>query len=573
MSGKLTKQQKKNAKNRAAKREAKIVQQIEHGGKIKGKGDYSLSDIVSGVKNAVSKVVTPFTYEPSTGVGKAASRVAERLADTFEIPGAKYLGNAAGWFTKLLGFGDYKVQVNSLMGQTWRPSPEQSAEGNSPPLFQSVNGSTSDVVLVHREFVGNVLSSINFRATTVPVNAGSNVLFPWLSRMASLYEEYQFLGLVFEYKSTSATAVGTTSSAMGTVIMATDYDCYDNAFQTKRAMEAAEFSVSGAPYDHFMAPIECDPRRNNSKLFFVNYGITDFTQAKGDARNEVMCNFTYATEGQQAADTVIGELWVTYHVRLSRPILESAAPSSTYTQHVYGVITTAGVATLVGNSYIGSASFTPTIVGTGAGLRLKLASVSPLLLKGQYMIVVRCQTQGVSTTITLAAPTTPGWINEGGMTYPTHGYSVSGVANAGLEAWAIANSSTASFSTSPHQLTSAAIVETDDVGDATSVNLYYCSEFTMLFDCWILPFNASVSVTETLQQKVERLERELQAQNAEKVKWLQAQSVSSSSRDPAPDEDEPGAAAVSSAFAYSAKQTKLPPDGWEAVLKQKNGVR
>lgn len=42
----------------------------------------------------------------------------------------------------------------------------------------------------------------------------------------------------------------------------------------------------------------------------------------------VLGNFTVGTEGQQTDGDEIGELWVTYHVKLSRPILKSYAPTT-----------------------------------------------------------------------------------------------------------------------------------------------------------------------------------------------------------------------------------------------------
>lgn len=170
--------------------------------------------------------------------------------------------------------------------------------------------------------MGNVLSSTAFRATKYVVNPGNSILHPWMSKLASLYEEYDLQGMVLEYKPTSATAVGTVSSAMGAVIMASDYDPYDENFSSKRAMEAAEYSTSGAPFELQMHPIECDSRRNVLRNQYVVPGISNVSDAAGDARFSVHCCTTIATEGQQIDDTVIGELWVTSHYRFSRPILE-----------------------------------------------------------------------------------------------------------------------------------------------------------------------------------------------------------------------------------------------------------
>lgn len=267
----------------------------------------------------------------------------------------------------------------------WRnKSVEQQPYVASPPSFGS-DKKGSDIVFAHREYVMDVKSSVDFKATTLPINPGNPKMFPWMSRIASLYEEYELLGLLFEYRSTSATAVGTTSSGMGVVVMATDYDCYDNNFTTKRQMEAAEFSSAAVPFETFLHPIECDPRRNVLNERYVVPGIVDYTDAKGDARLSVHGNFTIATEGQQTDDSTIGELWVTYHLRLSRPVLE-ASSATLYSAHSWGGVGSDGAVTISGTK-VSNGWRPPVYVNTGSGttnaLQIKNTSCK---LRGNYLI-------------------------------------------------------------------------------------------------------------------------------------------------------------------------------------------
>lgn len=260
------------------------------------------------------------------------------------------LGDAGSWLAKAFGFGRYTISRNSLMKPMVRGGPggarvENMPEVAAPPVF--ANGEGSDIIITHREFVANVKSSINFTTTTYPINPGNPILYPFFSRIASLYEEFDIMGQLMEYRPTSATAVGTTSSAMGVVIMATDYDCYDSNFTSKRQMEAAEFSSAAVPFETFIHPIECDRARNVLSQQYVVPGIIDASQAPGDRRLSVLGNFTIATEGQQADNTDIGELWVTYHIRVSRPCLQSYVQSSSlYAAVGIGSVTTSGVPTI-----------------------------------------------------------------------------------------------------------------------------------------------------------------------------------------------------------------------------------
>jgi len=279
--------------------------------KIKGHGDYSIGDFAK-------TVVKPFVDDtPSKGlVNKAARFAGSKLGDLTGIPGAgEALGNAGAWLARVIGFGDYTVRRNSFMNSNPNNNPMCC---NSGVAQFSTSGGFS---FSHREYVMDITSSINFSNQGYLINAGNPLLFPWLFRLASNYEEYEFLGLVFEFKSTSATAVGSTNTGLGTLIMATDYDCIDSNYSNKQAMEIADFATSSAPCHDQIHPVECDPRRNVMRKFFVQ-NATTLAGYPDDPRFSVLGNFQIATSGVQSP-SVVGELWVSYHVRLSKPQIAS----------------------------------------------------------------------------------------------------------------------------------------------------------------------------------------------------------------------------------------------------------
>lgn len=339
-----------------ARKQAQKMRRATRPQKVRGHGSYSMPPEANPNKAMVSAPKQPGS------VNKFARAAGEALGQSISyIPGlgklipaplisaaSSALGDAGSWLARAFGFGRYDVRRNSL----YRPRPntrggpggaqvEDMPYVASPPQFGSTKKG-SDIVFAHREYIGDVKSSINFTATTYPINPGNNQMFPWMSRVAGLFEEYEMLGCLFEYRSTSATAVGTTSSGMGVVVMATDYDCYDQNFTTKRQMEAAEFSSAAVPFETFLHPIECDRSRNVLAQEYVVPGITKYSDAPGDARLSVLGNFTIATEGQQVDGTTIGELWVTYHVKLSRPVLESTTTTSVYSMHGWGQVSDTG---------------------------------------------------------------------------------------------------------------------------------------------------------------------------------------------------------------------------------------
>jgi hypothetical protein len=319
-SSKKQKQQNKTVKKQQIKMATTKPQR-----KVKGRGAYTFKDFGQDISTNLVQGV-----ESKGLVNKTARFVGEGLGDLTGIPGAgKLLGNATSWLSRAFGFGSYKIKRNSLM--------------NSDVSVFADNGG---MTFSHREFVTDITSSTAFANTVYPINAGNPVLFPFLSKLASNYEEYEFLGLIFTFKSTSALAVGTTNAALGTVIMATEYDVYAPVYGNKQTMEVGDFACSSPPSQSQIHPVECDPRQNVMKKLFVQPS-TNLASLPDDARFSMMGLFQIATSGMQAASS-IGELWVSYHVRLTKPRIVSAITNGLYQAHLQYVTngnpTTSGTA-------------------------------------------------------------------------------------------------------------------------------------------------------------------------------------------------------------------------------------
>jgi hypothetical protein len=139
---------------------------------------------------------------------------------------------------------------------------------------------------------------------------------------------YNFEGLIFEFKSTSADALNSTNTALGVVIAATNYDVLDPNFSGKRQMEAYEFCTSTKPSCSMIHPVECKKGLNVLENMYVTQVQTPASlPANSDARLYYIGNFQLATEGMQAASN-IGEVWVSYQVRLMRPKLPTPVGSA-----------------------------------------------------------------------------------------------------------------------------------------------------------------------------------------------------------------------------------------------------
>jgi hypothetical protein len=308
----------KNFVKNAVRRKKKITAAVmkRTGTNIRGRGAYSLSDLWNDVS-------TPFRHTESVSnlnkiVRSGASALGTELTGSSTL--GRYAGNVASWFTKLMGSGTYTVKGNSVMA-----GPEPGIATFKP------NGST---VVTHREFIKDITGSTGFTNSGYLLNPGNADLFPWLSTMALNYEQYEWLGLAFEFK--SSCSFSTATGNLGTVIMATDYDALDANFASKREMEIADFSGSASPVNTFMHFIECAPKQSVLRQMYVQQGnvVEDYPD---DPRFSIPGRFQLGTQGMPS-EFVIGELWVTYHVKLMKPTIAPASASSTAWASYQGII-------------------------------------------------------------------------------------------------------------------------------------------------------------------------------------------------------------------------------------------
>lgn len=251
----------------------------------------------------------PYKYP---GVGRKVGQFAGGAIGTaFGNPAiGSAIGGAVGQGAHSLmkavtGFGDYQVTANSLVYNR-----------DAVPEF-----SVSDRVthVRHKEFVGDVRGSTAFAIQSYAINPANAMLFPWLSGISDNYEQWVCQGMIFEFKTTSATAVSSTNTALGTVILATQYNSLAPQFTNKIQMENYEYAQSVVPCDSAMHAIECDPKQTAGQgLFYVD---NDGYSARADPRLYNIGTFNIATTGMQAVSTV-GELWVTYDICFLKPKLQ-----------------------------------------------------------------------------------------------------------------------------------------------------------------------------------------------------------------------------------------------------------
>lgn len=211
---------------------------------------------------------------------------------------------AQGLIKHVTGFGDYTVDVNTLMGANF-----------SPP--ELINMSKNAVCLRHREYIGDITASADFTVQSYPINPGLQSTFPWLSGVANNFEEYMITGMIFEFKTLSADYTTASSAALGYVAMATQYNSLLPDFVDKIHLENYEFSNSAKPSETFIHPIECKRSLNPVSQL---YNRTGPVESNADIRLYDLGKFQIATGGNSGTG-VLGELWCTYEVCLFKPRL------------------------------------------------------------------------------------------------------------------------------------------------------------------------------------------------------------------------------------------------------------
>lgn len=315
----------------------------------------------------------------------------------------KYLGKQ---LSKVIGFGDYAIsneqgiKTNSLF-----------SGAASPP---SVINTPSGCIVRHREYIKDISSSIGFTLQSFDINPGLNRTFPWLYNIATNFENYRFRGLAFEFKSTSANALNSTNTALGTVILAAQYNAAAPDFVSKQQMENYEGAISCKPSESALCGIECARRELVlEKLYVRNNPVPD----DQDQRLYDLGSFEIATQGSQAAAQV-GELWVTYEVELFHPKMYGGLFGGDVLSAHYtfgGTIST--------SAYFGSTQTADENNTISCTFTTNAIVLDPSLTAGQFMIVYRVLG---SSTAALVRPNVADNTNVTGVNCFVGGVNVTG---------------------------------------------------------------------------------------------------------------------------------------------------
>jgi hypothetical protein len=240
-------------------------------------------------------------------------------------------------YPKLRGLGSYdeEVQDNALIH-----GPSQGGAMDIASVNPTMMDDSGDVVISHKEFVRNIVVNGEgglqsaFALNKFPINPGLQESFPFLSQLAQNFTMYSMEGCMFQYKPLSGEGGGV-SNQLGKVIMTTDYDPQAEPFINSIQMENYQYSQSAKPSVGMRHGVECKKSQGTLEMQYVRTGKSTRDKAWTD-----LGLFQVATEGIPLPagagnkNMIIGELWVTYRIRLSRANLYSAMLGYNIKQHL-----------------------------------------------------------------------------------------------------------------------------------------------------------------------------------------------------------------------------------------------
>lgn len=189
-------------------------------------------------------------------------------------------------------------------------------------------------VISNREFIGDirtdVANGITFKNQSFVVQPGNADTFPWLNVIAQNYEQYKFHAVVFEFRSTSGETALTTT-AIGSVALAAEYNVNAKPYQSKQVMENSQGAQSSKGSNSQIFKVNCNPRESIADIKFVRSGATE---ANDSIKWYDHAIFQIATSGFFANDQIVGELWVTYVVEFFKPQIPNQIGGNTESVHV-----------------------------------------------------------------------------------------------------------------------------------------------------------------------------------------------------------------------------------------------
>ena len=127
---------------------------------------------------------------------------------------------------------------------------------------------------------------------------------------------------MFQFQSRSADALNSTNTAFGSVVAGIDYDATATDYTTRAEIENLQWSSSCKPSCDMDIPVECASKYTalgGGLLYVLNQAGTP---SNVDLKTFLLGKLFILTTGCQGSSVNLGSLYVTYKIRLYKPMIQ-----------------------------------------------------------------------------------------------------------------------------------------------------------------------------------------------------------------------------------------------------------
>lgn len=302
---------------------------------VGGRGNYAtrLKKLRKKISNTSRDLKTPLDqmlpgatalatmYNPAAGA--AVSLGGAAASEALGVLEGSHNSKMAGRGLYVGGRGSYTaISGNSLI----------EGLGSTVPTFSTTDDNHGDLVVTHSEFVtdivgnawaidnNNTMSPVStFDIRTISLNPGLSKSFPFLSQIAQNFEEYEFIQMIFTYKPKVSNNLSSSDGQVGSIMMYTDYNANDEAKRSKQQILQAYGHSSDMITQNILHGVECDPSQlAGDGHHFIRVKPPSGNSSDYNDFDSGLFQIVVANTPEALSNQVIGELWVSYNVKLKK---------------------------------------------------------------------------------------------------------------------------------------------------------------------------------------------------------------------------------------------------------------
>lgn len=331
------------------------------------------------------KAKPPAKQKPKKTTKQRSPVVVPKPQTSFGEDLGSLVGKGVTQLSKWMGFGAYTVNQNTIIGA-----------GGSVPAMHSTRDS---IIVRHREYIGDVLSSTSFASTSISLNPGLASSYPWLAKIASSFQQYKIHGMVIQYIP-EVSEVAAAEVSLGFVCLAAEYRTDLPSFPSLNQALESQFAVSIKPNCPVDLAIECDPRQSPYNTWYVR---TNSVPSGEDIKTFDFVNVNVLVGNNQTGGVVLGQLWNTYEIELFRPTSFLDPPNTQFYAHIYSTVPTSAAPLAsytmsnyvnpIGTNTIGSSTVQKAIADGFASASPSTGQIQitmPRGLTGAFLVTFSC---------------------------------------------------------------------------------------------------------------------------------------------------------------------------------------